>query len=76
MSLKRLRWVQVETVYVQFCFWESITLHFMIPHLPPSAEKSAAEMTSAADEAFRTWDINTPVILQGGEPVLPLSSAS
>jgi len=48
----------------------------MIPHLPPSAEKSAAEMTSAADEAFRTWDINTPVILQGGEPVLPLSSAS
>lgn len=55
---------------------EGILLQYSIRHLLPTAENPAAETTAAAHEAKKYQDINTPLILLGGEPVSLPSSAS
>lgn len=69
-------WAQAaaEPQWCQFFFypWTSSQSNDMIPHWLPTAGNTAAQITAAGG----AQDINTPVTLRGGEPVLLPSSAS
>lgn len=76
VSLKRFRWAAYKWSLYAPSSASGHPLQYSICHLLPTAENPAAETTAAAHEAWKYQDINTPLILLGGEPVSLPSSAS
>lgn len=77
VSLKSWRCEQVEPSChgPSFFPWTYLQYNYMIPHWLPTAETLQLKSLQLEMKPGRTRDINTPVILLGGEPILLPSSA-